>query len=218
MFSTTAEGIRGKKAVKWRLVDGIYPRSRFMEKLKARADVVAAKTAEGIGEGERVGIKLGSLEPVTDGNKRTYRYVELSWDDAARTANLTIKGPSAEDVALLKEGAAALHKAGDQLWALRAFRELDDALLFLRFNLHAVGLCLVRALGDAETILAHDEALWALRGGWLGNEVLRHMARVLRRFDLSSRSFFALGDAGTAFAGCFLELALASEPTAQVNI
>lgn len=211
VFSTTAEGIRGKKAVKWRLVDGIYPRSRFMEKLRARAATVAAETAEGLGDGERVGIKLGSLEPVMEGSTRTYRYVELSWDDEARTANLTIKGPSAEDVALLGEGAAALHRAGDQLWALRAFRELDDALLFLRFNLHAIGLCLVRAVGDAATILAHDEALWALRDGWLGNEVLRHMARVLRRFDLSSRSFFALGDAGTAFAGCLLELALASD-------
>ena len=211
VFSTTAEGIRGKKAVQWRLVDGIYPRSRFMEKLRGRADAVAAEGSAAIGDAPREGISLGSLAPVTEGDVRRYRYVELSWDRAARTASLTITGPSAADVETLKKGAAAVHAAGDLLWTLRAFRELDDALLFLRFNLHDIGLCLVRAKGDAQAILDHDEALWALREGWLANELIRHMARVLRRFDLSSRSFFALGDADTAFVGCLLELALASD-------
>lgn len=212
VFSTTAEGLRGKKAVKWRLVDGIFPRSRFMKGLRGRAEEVAAEVAGSLGGDEqRVGISLGPVTPEIEDNVRRYRYVELRWNAASRTAELTITGPSAEDVDILKKGAAAVHGAGDQLWALRAFRELDDALLHLRFNLRDIGLCLVRAKGDAEALLAHDEALWALRGSWLGNEIIRHMARVLRRFDLSSRSYFALGEADTAFVGCLLELALASD-------
>ncbi|MEZ4380072.1 MAG: 2,3-epoxybenzoyl-CoA dihydrolase [Nannocystaceae bacterium] len=211
VFSTTAEGIRGKKAVQWRLVDGIYPRSKFMEKLTARAAKVAAEVAEAVPAGERVGVTLGSVAPTIEENARRYRHVELSWSRDARTAELSITGPSAEDVALLKQGAAAVRAAGDQLWALRALRELDDALLHLRFNCPDIGLCLVRARGDAATLLEHDAALWELRADWFVTEVIHHMARVLRRMDLSSRSFFALGDAGTAFAGCLLELALASD-------
>ncbi|MCB9705087.1 MAG: benzoyl-CoA-dihydrodiol lyase [Myxococcales bacterium] len=212
VFSTTAEGIRGKKAVQWRLVDGIFPRSRFLDEVMKRARKVADAVAAELPEGEaRVGIKLGDLSPEITETSRRYRHVELSWDRAARTASITVRGPSPEDVALLGEGPAAIHAAGDQLWALRAFRELDDALLYLRFNLPDVGLCLVRALGDAEVVAAHDAALWGQRDFWLVNEVIRHMGRVLRRLDLSSRSFFALGDAGTAFVGCLLELALASD-------
>ena len=211
VFSTTAEGIRGKKAVQWNLVDGIYPRSKFMEKLRARADEVAGEVAEGVPAGERVGVKLGSVAPTSEDNARRYRHVELTWNSDARVAELSITGPSPEDVALLKQGAAAVHAAGDQLWALRALREFDDALLYLRFNRPEIGLCLVRARGDAATILEHDAALWELRGDWFVTEVIHHMARVLRRMDLSSRSFFALGDVDTAFAGCLFELALASD-------
>jgi benzoyl-CoA-dihydrodiol lyase len=131
-----------------------------------------------------------------------------------------VRGPSAADVELVKQGPAAIHAAGDQLWALRAFRELDDALLQLRFNHADLGLVLLRTVGDPALVLAHDEALWAAREHWFANEVIRHMARVLRRLDLTSRSFFALAnlDGGSGpdsraprFAGCLLELALAAD-------
>src|SRR5690606_17855840 len=135
----------------------------------------------------------------------------LELDPTARTASLTIAGPTADDVALLRRGGEAAREAGAQLWALRAYRELDDALLHLRVNHATVGLVLVRATGDAQTVLDHDAALVAARDHWFVREVLLHMGRVLRRMDNTSRSFFALGDRGTAFAGNLLELALASD-------
>lgn len=211
VFSTTAEGIRGKKAVKWNLVDGVFPRSKFNEKIAARAGELSAAASAELPSGERKGVKLNRLEAEVTDTGRTYRHVELALDQAARTATLTVKGPSAEDVALAKTGGDALHAAGDSIWALRAYRELDDALLHLRVNHTQVGLVLVRAVGDVATVLEHDAAIVAARDHWYVREVLLHMARVLRRVDNTSRSFFALGDAGTAFAGNLLELAIAAD-------
>ncbi|MEZ4448710.1 MAG: 2,3-epoxybenzoyl-CoA dihydrolase [Nannocystaceae bacterium] len=211
VFSTTAEGIRGKRAVEWRLIDGTFPRSRFMESVAKRATALAGEVAAALPAGDRVGVHLGPLSPTVDGDVRRYRHVELRCDRGARVAELTITGPSRADVATLAAGDAAIVAAGAELWALRAFRELDDALLQLRFNHPNLGLVLVRARGDAEALLAHDAALWARRDHWFVNEVIRHMARTLRRMDLSSRSFFALGDQGTAFVGCLFELALAAD-------
>ncbi len=211
VFSTTAEGIRGKKAVDWGLVDAVFPRSKFDEKVLERAKALAEHAAENLPPGERKGVPLAALDPEVTDHGRRYRYVELTWDSDARTANLTITGPSADDVALLEKGAAVIHQAGDTMWALRAYRELDDALLHLRVNLPHIGLVLVRAVGDAATVQRHDAALVAARDHWFVREVLLHMGRVLRRMDNTSRSFFALGDRGTAFAGNLLELALASD-------
>lgn len=210
VFSTTAEGMRGKRAVQWNLVDDVFPRSKFDEKIAARCEALVADAGE-LATGDRKGVTLGKLGVETLDNGRKYSSVEVTWDDAARTATLTIEGPSAEDVALAERGAEAMHEAGDQLWALRAYRELDDALLQLRCNHPNVGLVVVRAKGDAKRVLAHDAALVKTRDHWFVREVLLHMGRVLRRMDNTSRSFFALGDAGTAFAGNLLELALASD-------
>ncbi len=215
IFCTTAEGVRGKRAQQWGLVDAVFPRSRFAQEVDKKVKAVAAAPVD-LKPGERVGVKLGPLSPDRGDSRRTYRNVELTWDRAARTATLTVKGPTAEDVALVERGAAAIHAAGDQLWALRAFRELDDAILFLRFNLLDVGLVILRTEGDPAQVIAHDVALTAARDHWFVHEVVLHMARVLRRVDLTSRSFFALGEppaAGKApaFAGCLLELALASD-------
>ncbi len=211
VFSTTAEGLRGKRAKAWNLVDGVFRRSKFEDKIMGRARALADEMAQEAGSEPRKGVTLGPLNPQTDGNTRTYKYVKLSWDDSSRVAELTVQGPSAEDTALAAQGAAAYHAAGDQVWALRAMRELDDALLHLRVNLGEIGLVLVRAVGDAAETLAHDKALFAMRDHWYAREVISHMGRVLRRMDLTSRSFFAMGDAGTAFAGCLLELAMAAD-------
>lgn len=211
IFCTTAEGVRGKRALQWGLVDAVFPRSRFEQEVAKKAKASAERKAE-LRPGERVGVKLGPVTPDLGENRRTYRHVTLTWDPSARTATITVKGPSAEDLAVVEAGGAAIHAAGDQLWALRAMRELDDALLWLRFNLLDIGLVLLRTEGDPARVLAHDRALWAAREHWFAHEVLLHMARVLRRLDLTSRSFFALGDGpGAAFAGCLLELALAAD-------
>ncbi len=212
VFSTTAEGIRGKKAKQWRLVDDIFPRSKFDEKIGVRAQALVEKISGDLAPGERKGVALPRLEPeIDEAGGRRYRHVTLEIDPAARTASLTIQGPTADDVALLGKGPEAIHQAGADLWALRAYRELDDALLHLRVNHPLLGLVLVRAKGDAQTVLDHDAALIAAREHWFSREVLLFMGRVLRRMDNTSRSFFALGDAGTAFAGNLLELALASD-------
>jgi benzoyl-CoA-dihydrodiol lyase len=225
VFSTTAEGIRGKKAKQWRLVDEIFPRSKFDEQVDRRAKALIERVSGALAPGERKGVPLPPLRPVVDGGTRRYRHVALEVDAAARTASLTIAGPTAADVELLRRGAEAAHEAGAELWALRAYRELDDALLQLRVNHPTVGLVLVRATGDAQTVLDHDAALVAVRDHWFVREVLLLMGRTLRRMDNTSRSFFALGDRGTAFAGNLLELALASdrfylldEPTTRVGL
>jgi benzoyl-CoA-dihydrodiol lyase len=211
VFSTTAEGIRGKKAVAWGLVDAVFPRSKFDERVAERAHALADQATRELPPGERKGVRLSSLAPETDETSRKYRHVELHWDEASRTAKLTVHGPGPDDVALVQRGAEAMHAAGDDLWALRAYRELDDALLHLRLNHPTLGLVLVRVMGDAATVLDHDAALVKARDHWFVREVMLHMGRVLRRMDNTSRSFFALGDARTAFAGNLLELALASD-------
>lgn len=212
VFSTTAEGMRGKKAVDWNLVDAVYPRSKFDEKILERAKSWVEQASGDLPPGERKGVQLPALAPEIEDNLRRYKYVTLELDPSSRTANLTIEGPSADDVALVKKGAEAMYAAGGELWALRAYRELDDALLQLRVNNLETGLVLVRAKGDAQRVLDHDAALVAAKDQhWFVREVLLHMARVQRRMDNTSRSFFALGDAGTAFAGNLLELALASD-------
>lgn len=211
IFCTTAEGMRGKRAVQWNLVDAVFPRSRFEQEVAKRAKACAERPVE-LRPGERVGVTLGPITPVRTDSSRTYRHVALAWDAQAHTATITVKGPSAEDVAIVARGGAAIHAAGDQLWALRAMRELDDALLWLRINLLDIGLVLLRTEGDPARVLAHDNALWAARDHWFVHEVVLHMARTLRRLDLTSRSFFALGDGpSAAFAGCLLELALAAD-------
>ncbi len=213
VFSTTAEGVRGKRAVKWGLVDGIYPRSKFDEAMAKRAGEVAQEAAAKAGDTPRKGITLEPLQVSVEDNSRSYGSVRFSWDDETRIAELEIDGPSEADLEVVRGGAEAIYAAGSKLWALRAYRELDDALLHLRVNHLNIGLVLVRAKGDAQRLLDHDAALAkALESGhWFVNEVVAHMARTLRRFDLTSRSFFALGDAGTAFAGNLFELALASD-------
>ncbi len=211
VFSTTAEGIRGKKAVQWNLVDAIFPRSKFDASVAERATKLVAQASTNLPPGERKGVVLERLAPELGKSSRTYRYVKLEWDEASRTAKLTVKGPSPEDVAVIEKGGEAMRTHGGSLWTLRAWRELDDALLHLRVNHLNIGLVSLRTEGDLATVLAHDAALVRARDHWYARELLLHMARVLRRLDNTSRSFFAFADKGTAFAGCLLELALAAD-------
>lgn len=200
VFSTLSEGIKGRRAVEWNLVDQVVPRSKFDDAVTARAGELAAQVAD-VPHGPAV--ELDALEPAIDGDTLRYRHVELAIDRGERTATITVAAPAAAPP-------AELATAGAALWSLRAFRELDDALLRLRFNEPEIGTVVLRTSGDAAHVLAHDKALAAATSGF-AREVRLLQARVLRRLDLTAKSLFAVVDAGSCFAGVLLELALAAD-------
>ena len=203
-FSTIAEGVRGKRAVEWRLVDKAVPPSSFKEIVAKRAQELAASSDRPEGG---PGIALGPLNPVIDGDTIQYRYVRGAIDRTKRLCDLTISAPDTPQPATADE----FVQAGDQSWALRAFRELDDALLRLRLNESEIGTVLIRTAGDPEAVLSVDGALDANRNHWLVREIIGNIRRTLKRLDLTARSLFAIIEPGNAFAGTLFELALAAD-------
>ncbi len=204
VFATLAEGIKGKRAVEWRLVDGVFPRSRFQAAVRDRALALA--------DGETpppraAGIVLDALSPEVSADAVRYRHVELELNRDARTAQLTVHGPTGTQ----PDTPAAIHAAGADFWPLRAFREFDDALLRLRLHNDEIGLIQLKTRGDLAAVRAIDTTLFHLREDWLVNEILLLMARTLRRLDLTARSLFAVVDEGSCFAGSLLEVALAAD-------
>jgi len=204
VFCTTSEGLKGKRALEWGLVDALAPRSRWAEAVKERADALAAQS-----QPEGPGITLHTVAPEREGDVLRYRNVTLAIDHEGRKALLELRGPEGD----VPTTAEAIQNGGADQWALRTFRELDHALLELRHNFPLIGLVVVHTRGDAEKVVATDKALaaQAAEGHWLAREILLLQSRVLRRMDLTSRSFFALADEKSCFAGVFLELALASD-------
>jgi len=203
-FSTLVEGLRGKRAVEGRFVDAIYPTSKFQEAVATRAKELAAKSDR---PKTGPGITLGPLSPAIDGDGIRYTYVTGAIDRAKRLCELTISAPVAPQPATADDYQAA----GDQAWAIRAFRELDDALLRLRLNEPEIGTVVLRATGDPNAVLAVDASLDANKSHWLVREIISLIRRTLKRVDLTSRSFFALIEPGNAFAGSLFELALAAD-------
>ncbi len=210
VFSTLAEGVRGKRAKDWGLVDEVAPKSKFDEVVVARANAFVSQTPEKKGPG----VTLDALDPkrAEDGRKITssYKFVTLSVDTEGRVADLTMRGPDSAAPGTAED----LRKLGAQGWHLRAFRELDDALLDLRFNHPGVGLVCLRTEGDAKAVRAWDESLAKLSGeDWFAKEVLLFVKRTLKRLDLTAKSFFAIAEPSSCFTGTLLELALASDRT-----
>jgi benzoyl-CoA-dihydrodiol lyase len=203
VFSTTAEGIRGKRAVEWNLVDAVVPRSKWKDAVRERAQKLAGAAPTST----PAGVALEAIAPETSDGRLRYKHVELVLDKKGRTATLTMSAPTVD----APKDVAAARALGGELWHLRAFRELDDALLRLRFNHEDVGLVLVKTRGDAQKILAHDQFLVTHEGDRFLKEVRLKVARVLRRLDLTARSLFAVMDPESCFAGSLLELALACD-------
>ena len=203
-FGTIAEGVRGKRAVEWRLVDAVYPTSQFKDRVARRAQELAATSDRPAGA---VGIRLNPLPVNESENGVTYSAVTLEIDRARRAATLTVRAPEAPQPSTPDEITAA----GDQYWPLRAFRELDDALLRLRLNESLIGTVVVKTAGDPSAVLAVDETLLAHQDHWLVREIVHFMKRTLKRMDLTSRSFFAFIEPGSCFAGSLFELALAAD-------
>jgi benzoyl-CoA-dihydrodiol lyase len=205
-FSTVAEGVKGKRALEWGLVDAVVPTSRFRDEVTARANALAARSDRPM---TGPGVTLGPLQPFIGDTEWAYSAVSIKFDRARRTAILTVTAPEAPQ----PETPAAIVAAGDQFWPLRAFRELDDALLRLRVNEPEIGTLLVEAAGDAAAVLAVDRTLDAHREHWFVREVVHLIKRTLKRMDVTSRSFFARIEPGNAFAGTLFELALACDRT-----
>ena len=203
-FGTIAEGVRGKRAVEWRLVDAVYPTSQFKEQVARRA-LELAKQSDRPDAGP--GVSLGPIGAQESADAVRYSTVALEIDRPRRVATLTVTGPSGEQPG----SAEAIVAAGDQYWPLRAFREIDDALLRLRINEPLIGTVVVKTVGDAAAVLAVDATLVAHKDHWFVREVLHFIKRTLKRMDLTSRSFFALIEPGSCFAGTLFELAIAAD-------
>jgi benzoyl-CoA-dihydrodiol lyase len=204
VFSTVAEGVKGRRAVEWGLVDAVVPTSRFRDDVARRARELAALSDRP--EGAR-GIALNTLRPLVEADRVTYTAVTLAIDRGRRTGEVIVCAPDEPQPA----DPQAIAEAGDRFWALRASRELDDALLRLRLNEPEIGTVVVRTRGSAEAVLAVDATLTAHADHWLVREIVHHIKRTLKRLDLTSRSFYALIEPGSAFAGTLFELALACD-------
>ena len=201
IFCTLAEGIKGKRAVKWGLVDAVFPPSKFNEAITERATALA----DG-GHPDRKGVALEALNPTIDEEGIHYQHVKLLWGETPRTARLELTVP--DDITALPEDAATV---GCSWFPLQAFREMDDALLRLRFQHPEIGLVLLKTKGAIANVVRLDNEIMARQGHWFVREVLLLMKRVLKRLDMSAKSFFALIDEGSCFAGSLLELALAAD-------
>ena len=204
VFGTVAEGVKGKRAVEWRLVDAVYPTSQFKQRVATRAQELASRSDR---PASGPGIELTPLRPKVTDTSIAYSSVSVDIDRDKRTATLTVTGPEGEQ----PSSPAEIQALGDRFWPLRAFRELDDALLRLRLAEPLVGTIVVKTRGDQEVLLAVDELLMAHQDHWLVREIVHFMKRTLKRMDLTSRSFFAVIEPGSCFAGSLFELALAAD-------
>jgi benzoyl-CoA-dihydrodiol lyase len=199
-FSTKAEGLGGKKAVAWRLVDEAVPRTAWDAKVAERATELAARSSR---PSDAEGIPLTPLAKERTDTSITYRHVTAKLDRDAAAVEITIAGPDAapED----------FHRA--DFWTLAMTRELDDLILDLRTNELELGTWVFRTTGRAEHVLAHDRLLLDNAGDWLANEIVHYLKRTLKRLDVTSRSLIALIEPGSCFAGSLLEVALAADRT-----
>jgi benzoyl-CoA-dihydrodiol lyase len=187
VFATRSDGVKGKTAVDWRLVDELVPRQGFREAVAKRAREIA-RESDRTGEG---GIELTPLE---------HRYVDMEVTKAQVT--ITVKGPENDP--------GDLHEEGANGWFLAMTRELDDAILRLRTNEVEAGTWILKTQGDPEKVLAHEQAVFGAKD-WLGNEITQYFKRTLKRLDVTSRTLIALIEPGSCFAGSLLELALAAD-------
>jgi benzoyl-CoA-dihydrodiol lyase len=203
-FTTKAEGVRGRKAVEWRLVDEAVPRPAWEETVRARAQEFAATSSRPHGA---AGISLTTLAKTRTDDAIAYHYVAASLDRDRRVVSITVRGPEDDAPA----DVARLHEQGVDFWPLALTRELDDLVLDLRTNETELGTWVFRTAGDAERVLAYDRLLLEHRDDWLANEILHYLKRTLKRLDVTSRSLIALIEPGSCYAGSLLELALTAD-------
>jgi benzoyl-CoA-dihydrodiol lyase len=204
VFCTLTEGIKGKRAVDWRLVDEVVPRSRLEQVTRERAESLAEKSDR---PAAAKGISLPSLRREITDEGITYDNVIIAIDRPGRVARITVHAPRADTPV----DVAGIHAAGAGFWPLAVARELDDAILHLRFNEPEIGTWVLATSGEAARVIAADAALGAHADDWLVREITLYLKRVLKRLDVTSRSLIAVIEPGSCFAGFLLELALAAD-------
>ncbi|MGH7045870.1 MAG: 2,3-epoxybenzoyl-CoA dihydrolase [Stellaceae bacterium] len=205
LFCTTAEGVRADRAKEWGLIDHIAPPARFDEMVAARAATLAAGSDR---PADAAGIALTPLERRIDAAGYHYRWVEVALSPSARTATITVNGPTAQAA---PGDIAGIVAAGAGWWPLAMARELDDAILLLRTNESELGIWILRTRGDPGAMLDCDRAMATHCSHWFVRETIGRLRRSLQRLDVSSRSLFAVIDEGSCFAGSLCELALAAD-------
>ncbi|GAA4730835.1 2,3-epoxybenzoyl-CoA dihydrolase [Phytohabitans rumicis] len=203
-FSTKSEGVSGRRAVAWRLVDEAVPRPRWSESVASRAAEFAARSSRPDGA---TGIALPPLAKTRTGEAIAYRYLHAVLDRDRGCVEVTVRGPAEP----APTGIAQVHRQGADFWTLAVTRELDDLILDLRTNEAELGTWVLRTEGDAERVLAYDALLLEHAGDWLAGEIVLYLKRTLKRLDVTSRSILALIEPGSCFAGSLLELALAAD-------
>ena len=210
VFSTLVEGVRGKRAVEWRLVDATHPASKFKQAVAERAAALAAASDR---PASGPGVTLGPLGVKETAAGLEYSSVSVSLDRAKRVATVVVRAPDAP----VPDKILAILEAGDQFWPFRVFRELDDAILRLRLNEPEIGTVVLKSEGDPARVLQADEVLFEQQKHWFVREVIHFIKRTLKRVDLSARSFFAIIEPGNAFAGTLFELVLAADRSYMLN-
>ena len=206
IFCTTTEGVRGRRAKEWRLVDEVVKPKEFNDYVMRRARELAETSDR---PRDAKGVELTPLARTIDARGYHYEYVDVEIDRVARRATLTVKGPAAPQ----PRDADAIVAQGAAWYPLQMGRELDDAILSLRTNELELGTWLLRTAGDVDAMLAVDETLRTLDGHWLVRETVGLLRRTLARLDVSSRTLIALIESGSCFAGTLFELALAADRT-----
>jgi benzoyl-CoA-dihydrodiol lyase len=203
-FCTTAEGVRGKRARDWRLVDTLIPPSKLADETKKIAEEVAAKSKR---PKDAKGIALPPVERTIDGDTIRYAHVTIDIDREQRVARFRVSGPAAAPPA----DAAAIQAQGAGFWPLALAREFDDAMMHLRLNETEIGTWVLQSQGDAALVEAYDALLTTEQSHWLVREIVLYWKRTLKRLDVSSRSLIALVEPGSCFAGTLFELVLAAD-------
>ncbi len=203
VFSTVAEGVKGKRAVKWNLVDRVAALSKFPEVVEEEARALA----DSVEKTTTPGIELARIAPDYRDDGFDYEYVKVDIDEATRTGSITLTVPDSVGPSNADEAYAA----GAAWWPLAAFRQLDDALCHLRLEYLEIGTFCLYTRGSADVMLGIDAVLESGKDHWFVNEVRHFLKRALKRLDLTARSFFAIADEGSCFAGTLLEMALAAD-------
>ncbi|HLU59219.1 MAG TPA: 2,3-epoxybenzoyl-CoA dihydrolase [Pseudonocardia sp.] len=205
VFATRAEGIRGKQAVEWGLVDEVIPKRQWDETVAERAAEAAARSSR---PADARGIELPPLQRDETADGLRYQHVEARYDRAGGIVEITVHGPDGD----VPDTVERIHELGAQFWPLAMTRELDDLVLRLRSNELELGTWVIRTRGDVEDALAFERVIARhSRDDWLVGEIRHYYKRVLKRLDVTSRSLIALIEPGSCFAGALLELALACD-------